>query len=290
MFLASPPRRVTSRVILAISVSIVALGLGGSWAAPAGAQAQEVPASVTLVHGVRGLVADVYVDGQLALPAFQPLRSTDPIALAPGPHVVDVRTSGAAATSTPLLHTTITLTSGARQSAVVHLDAAGNPTASLYTDDISAVPAGSSRIVVRHAAAVGPIDVLVDTQTVASGLGNGTEAKQAIAAGSHQVSVVDPSTKAALAPPDALDFAEGSANFMYLIGAQADNTLGWAVVNVPGLQTAPTRVQTGDGSLGLDSSTGWRPIAVLAVLLCVVALALTGAWAALRPRTRRRAT
>jgi hypothetical protein len=87
-----------------------------------------------------------------------------------------------------------------------------------------------------------------------------------------------------------LDFAEGSANFMYLIGAQADNTLGWAVVNVSGLQTAPTRVQTGDGSLALGSATGWRPISVLALILCVVALALTGTWAALRPRGRPRAT
>ena len=190
----------------------------------------------------------------------------------------------------PTSSSTTTATSGAQQSAVVHLDAAGNPTASLYTDDVSAVPAGSSRIVVRHAAAVGPIDVLVDTQTVASGLENGNEAKQAIAAASHQVSVVDPSTKAALAPPDALDFAEGSANFMYLIGAQADNTLGWAVVNVPGLQTSPTRVQTGDGSVALGSQTGWRPISVLALVLCIVALALTGVWAALRLRSRPRAT
>jgi hypothetical protein len=290
MSLVSSPIRVTFRAIGAISLVIAALGLSGSLAAPAGAQAQPTPAFVTLVHGVRGLVADVYLDGQLALPAFQPLRSTDPIALPPGPHMVDVRTAGAAATSTPLLHTTVTLTSGARQSAVVHLDAAGNPTASLYTDDISAVPPGTSRFVVRHAAAAGPIAVLVDTQTVASGLENGQEAKQAIAAGSHQVSVLDPSTKAALAPPEAVNFAEGSANFMYLIGSNADNTLGWAVVNVPGLQTAPTRVQTGDGSVAFGAPAGLRPISVLALALGVVALALTGAWAVLRSRSQPRAT
>jgi hypothetical protein len=285
-----PPVRVTSRAIVAISLILGALGLSGSWVPLAGAQAQQAPAFVTLVHGVRGLVADVYVDGQLALPAFQPLRSTDPIALAAGPHAVDVRSAGTAATSTPLLHTTITLTSGARQSAVVHLDAAGNPTASLYTDDISAVPPGRTRVVVRHAAAAGPIDALVDTQTVASGLVNGKGAEQDIAAGSRQVSVVDASTKAVLAPPEAVNFAEGSADFMYLIGSQADNTLGWAIVTVPGLQTAPTRVQTGDGSLTLGSPAGWRPMSVLALVLCVIALALTGVWAVLRPRSRSRAT
>jgi hypothetical protein len=267
--------------------------VAGPLVASAGAQTEPAPALVTLVHGVRGLVADVYVDNTLALPTFQPVRSTDPIPLAPGPHVVDVRSAGAAATSAPLLHTTVNLVSGARQSAVVHLDAAGNVTASLYTDDVSPVAVGSTRVVVRHAAAVGPIDVLVDDQAVATSLQNAQEAKQSIAAGSHQLSVVDPATKATVAAPEGLSFAEGSATFMYLIGSQADGTLGWAVVNVPGLQTAPTQIQTGDGSLAGGTSTGWRPVVVAVWSLSIVgvlALAIAGAWAARRPRSRLRET
>ncbi|MGH9271385.1 MAG: DUF4397 domain-containing protein, partial [Ilumatobacteraceae bacterium] len=60
------------------------------------ASAQEAPGTVRVVHGLRGLVADIYVDGALALPTFQPERSTDPLPLAAGDHVVEIRTGGAA--------------------------------------------------------------------------------------------------------------------------------------------------------------------------------------------------
>ena len=39
---------------------------------------------------------------------------------------------------------------------------------------------------------------------------------------------------------------------MYLIGSQADGTLGWAAVEVTNLQTAPAMIQTGDGSSMAD--------------------------------------
>ena len=53
---------------------------------------------------------------------------------------------------------------------------------------------------------------------------------------------------APLAPPQTVQFADGTANFMYLIGSEAEGTLGWAVVQVGNLQTAPAMIQTGDGS------------------------------------------
>jgi Domain of unknown function (DUF4397) len=274
----------TSRAALA--ASLAAVGIGGALTAPAAAQAP-APGLVTLVHGVRGLVADVYVDNKLALPTFQPLRSTDPIPVPSGAHVVDVRQAGAAATSPPLLHTTVTIASGVRQSAVVHLDAAGKVTASLYMDDVSPVPAGNSRVVVRHAAAAGPINVLVDEQAVASGLQNAHEAKQNVAPGSHQLTVIDPGSQASIAAPQGVNFAEGSATFMYLIGSQADGSLGWAVVNVPGLQTAPTRVQTGDGSLA--GGEAGRSMLMLRIV-AVTTLVLAGAWVVRRPRSRPRET
>jgi hypothetical protein len=35
---------------------------------------------------------------------------------------------------------------------------------------------------------------------------------------------------------------------MYLIGSEADRTLGWAAVQVGNLEMAPERIDTGDGS------------------------------------------
>ena len=70
------------------------------------------PGSVRVVHGLRGLVADIYLDGTLVLPTFQPERSTDPLAIPAGDHLVEIRAAGAAATETPLLTQTVTVPGG----------------------------------------------------------------------------------------------------------------------------------------------------------------------------------
>ena len=44
-----------------------------------------------VVHGLRGLVADIYLDGTLVLPTFQPERSTDPLPIPAGDHLIEIR-------------------------------------------------------------------------------------------------------------------------------------------------------------------------------------------------------
>ena len=75
---------------------------------------------------------------------------------------------------------------------------------------------------------------------------------------------------APLATPQDVQFAEGTANFMYLIGSQADGSLGWAAVQVKDLQTAPAVIQTGDGS-SLSHDTGPNPWAIGAIAATIVA-------------------
>ena len=60
-----------------VLVSLLGLGTAG---------AQEATGTVTIVHGFRGLVADVYLDGTLILESFEPERATDPVQLAAGDH------------------------------------------------------------------------------------------------------------------------------------------------------------------------------------------------------------
>ena len=74
-----------------------------------------------MVHGLRGLVADVYLDGNLALPTFQPERATDPIAIPAGEHLVEIRSAGAAASDTPLLTQSVTVPAGFSGSLIAHL-------------------------------------------------------------------------------------------------------------------------------------------------------------------------
>lgn len=238
-------------------------------ASPAGAQtpADQV-GTVRVVHGLRGLVADVYLDGNLALPTFQPERATDPLAIPAGDHVVEIRTAGAAATDTPLLTQTVTVPAGFSGSVVAHLDADGNPTLSAYADDLTAVPAGQTRVVVRHAAAADAVAVLLNDQPAVPSLAPDAEAANVIGAGTYTVAVTPAAGGEPLAPPQDVAYAEGTANFMYLIGSQSEGTLGWAAVQVGNLQTPPARIQTGDGSTLTDGagSTPWVIGAVVATL------------------------
>ena len=139
----------------AIAAGMVASMLVVAMATTVGAQTP-VPGAITIVHGVRGLVADVYLDGTLILETFQPERTTAPVPIAPGSHVVEVRVSGAPAGSPAALTWPVEVAPDDRISAVVHLDAAGAPTVTRYDDDVSQIPAGQSRVAVRHTAAAGP--------------------------------------------------------------------------------------------------------------------------------------
>src|SRR5262245_42247130 len=98
------------------------------------ASAQNATGTVTVVHGLRGVVADVYLDGALALPAFEPERVTDPMAVPAGPHRVEIRLAGTPATDPPAVTGDVEVTADARQSIVAHLDSAGNPTITAYLD------------------------------------------------------------------------------------------------------------------------------------------------------------
>jgi hypothetical protein len=270
--------------LIAAGVAISVVGV----AAPA--HAQDAPdqqvGSVRVVHGLRGLVADIYLDGTLVLPTFQPERSTDPLAIPAGDHVVDIRTAGAAATDTPLLTQTIAVPAGFLGSLIAHLDAAGNPTLSPYIDDLSAVPAGQARVVVRHTAAASDVAVLLDDQAAFADVAPEGEASELVSAGDHQVSVTATAGGAPLAPPQSVQFADGTANFMYLIGSEADGTLGWAVVQVGNLQTAPAMIQTGDGStIGASGEGNGTTLPLLAA-----AAVVTAAGAGLTLRRRHLAT
>ena len=264
------------------AASMAAVVAGGAAAGVAGAQDDQT-GLVRVVHGLRGLVADIYVDGTLALPTFQPERSTDPLPIPAGDHLIEIRTAGAAMSDTPLLAQTVTVPAGFEGSLVAHLDAAGQPTLTAFADDLSAVPAGQSRLVVRHAAAAEDVSVLLNQQPTIPSITSKSEAEQVLGAGTYQVAVAPAAGGSVLAAPQTVEYADGTANFMYLIGSQPEGTLGWAVVQVAGLQSAPAMIQTGDGSTLGSGDDGGLPVALIAT----AALIGAGGLAAVGVRLRR---
>jgi hypothetical protein len=259
---------VAAALLLAVAALLVAPTTAG--AAPAD------DGGVRVVHGVRGLVADVYLDGSLVLETFQPERNTEPLRVPAGDHEVEVRSAGAATTDAPLLTGTLQVTAGEVISAVVHLDADGDPALTQYTDDDTAIPAGRTRVVVRHVAAAPPIDVRLDGDALTEDLANAEEGAKEVPAGSHEVSVTQTGTSTEITPAQDVPFAEGTATAMYLIGDQEAGTLGWLAVPVTGLQSVPTKVRTGDSGLAAPSggATPWTAVTLaglVAVLLASVA-------------------
>ncbi len=249
-----------TRRLAAVALSVFSLAAVG--VAPA-AHAQDV-GQVRVVHGLRGLVADIYLDGTLVLPTFQPERSTDPLPIPAGDHLVEIRQAGAAASATPLLTQTVTVPAGFVGSLVAHLDRDGNPTLTAYPDDLSSVPAGESRVVVRHAAAAEDVTVSLNQTPTFDDVTSKAESARVVAAGPYQVAVSAVGGTTPLAAPQDVEYPDGTANFMYLIGSQTDGTLGWAAVQIGNLQTAPAMIQTGDGSTS-SAPAGVPMVAVLAV-------------------------
>jgi Domain of unknown function (DUF4397) len=262
------------------------LTMAGAVSATAARAQEPAPATVVVVHGLRGLVADVYVDDTLALSTFEPERVTDAIPMVPGPHRVDIRTSGAAANSTPVLTGSVDLQAGTRYSLVAHVGAAGQSVLSAFVDDVSSVPAGQSRAIVRHTAAAPPIDVNLNEVSLAADLSNGDSAAQVLPAATYQVTVRATGEADAIAPPQDVPLEEGTATSMYLIGAADDRSLGWVAVKASGLQTPPAGVQTGDGSLfeADAESSWWRSPSVAVVGAAGVAIAVAVAGFTVRRR------
>ncbi|MET0144045.1 MAG: DUF4397 domain-containing protein [Ilumatobacteraceae bacterium] len=251
-----------------VALGVVVAVVGGSSAVDAQAP-EPAPGTIRVVHGLRGLVADIYLDGTLVLPTFQPERATDPLSIPAGDHLVEIRSAGAASTETPLLTQTVTVPAGFQGSLVAHLGADGNPTLTAYADDLTAVPAGESRLVVRHTAAAEDVAVLLNQQATFDDVEAETEASSIVGAGPYEVSVTGLAGGAPLAAPQNVQYADGTANFMYLIGSQADGTLGWAAVSIGNLQTAPAMIQTGDGSTTSPPGGHATTIALIAVTAAI---------------------
>lgn len=238
-------------------------------AVPSAANAQPQNSTVTIVHGLPRFTADIYVNGDLVLSGFRPREVTDPIELPAGDYEVDIRDAGASASSDPALSAQITVPGGRDLSVIAHLDEKSVPTVSVFENRVSRVPAGKAGLLLRHQAAAPPIEVRSGGQALFR-VASGEQAERALSAETHELAVVMADGGDPLIEPTILELDEGAAYFVYLIGSSDDQTLDLMVQAVAGVQTGPSRVETGDG--GLAAEPGFPAWAV--ALMAAAALAL----------------
>jgi hypothetical protein len=206
-----------------------------AFAAPVDARRRRQPQpSVFVVHGIPGVPVDVYVDAALALPNFQPGTVEGPIPLPAGERAVEIFGAGAdPTTAQPVIAAQAPLRRGQTASLVAHLAAAGTPTLTPFAEQ--PIPrsrrGGRGRLAVRHAAALGPVDIYLasdddDLELVFSGVGNGEGGGRVLQAGSYDLAVAaagDPPSAAAL--QGTVDVTAGETLAVYAIGDPGAGTL-----------------------------------------------------------------
>ena len=101
------------------------------------------------------------------------------------------------------------LESGKNYTAVAHLTEAGEPTATLFTNDISQTAPGEGRLTVRHVAAAPAVDVLAGGAPVITNLTNPNEQILNLPAGVVSASVAAAGTTDPVIGPADVDVAEG---------------------------------------------------------------------------------
>lgn len=262
----------------------VALGAAVAFTAFAPAHAiSDTTADLSVLHGIPDTPVDVYVNGELTLDDFAPGDLAGPLDLPAGTYSVALTDPAATDASAPILGPIdLTLEANRSYTAVAHLDAAGQPTANLFTNDISETAAGQGRLTVRHVAAAPAVDILAGGSPVVTNLENPDEASLDLPAGTVSAAVALAGTTEPVLGPADVAVQDGTLSIVYAWGSADAGNLDLAVQTISGLHSTPSEINTGSAGLVAenDAATGW---------FAAAAAALVGALGAASVLTARRA-
>ena len=244
-------------------------------------------ATVSVVHGIPNTPVNVFVNGKSTLTDFQPLTVAGPLQLPAGSYDLTVfPAADTAGTGTPVISASATVTAGENVTLVAHLTVDGKPTLTPYVNDLSAMPAGMARLVVRHDAAAPAVDVRANGAVAFPGLVNPQSVQADLAPGTVSADVTLAGTSTVVIGPADVALKEGTETIVYAVGSAADKTLGVVVQNIDGLNSAPGGVPAGTG--GQFAAAQNQPAWVAAMAALGVVIAVAGAFA-LRSTRRRTA-
>ena len=227
-------------------------------------------ADLSVLHAVPDLPVDVYVNGALTLNDFQPGDLAGPLDLPAGVYTVAITAADAVDDSAPAIGPIdLTLVAGMSYTAVAHLDAEGKPTATLFTNDLTTIPAGEGKLTVRHTAAAPAVDVLANGAAAFTNLTNPNEVKANLPVGTISAAVALTGTTTPVIGPVDVAIAEGVNTIVYAWGSAANNNLKVAVQTIDGLHSTPGGVDAGSAGLAADPDSGmiaWGIAGLLALL------------------------
>jgi hypothetical protein len=207
-------------------------------------EAQSQPARVVVVHGIPGgavgaaadLPVDVSVNGACALPGFRYKQVVGPLALPAGTISVAIhpanpsRPCGLPAIIGPA---DITLNANEDAAIIAHLSAAGTPTASKYTVDVSKTLENKARVHVFHTAAAPAVDVHLGPQfNVLNGTAflvrsfmNNEQAVAPLPVGAWSLTVALAGSSSPVIGPATVNIGANASYLFFVVGAPGSNTL-----------------------------------------------------------------
>ena len=210
------------------------------------ASAQGNAANVIVVHGINGaalgadsaLPVDVSVNGACALPGFQYKQIVGPLVLPAGTINVAVHPgnpSNPCGLPAIIGPAAIPLAPGENVAIVAHLTAAGAPTASKYTLDLSPTVNNKARVSVFHTAAAPAVDAYL---TAPGGFGNvsqtafllrqfvnNEQATVSAPAGAWDLSVAVAGASVAVIGPATVRLMENTGYLFFVVGEPTSRTL-----------------------------------------------------------------
>ena len=258
------------------------LAMGAATAATplvaAPADAAPATGTVYVVQGVADTPITVTVDGRAVATGAAAKTIVGPLSLSAGSHTVTAESPSGTASVTA----SVTVTAGSNIDTVIHrqVDPSKPPLITTFPNDLSAVAAGSGRLVVAHTAAVGPADVRVDQKVLFANIANGEALTVAVPAGTYTVDIVPTATSGPVVfGPAPVPVAPTALTRVFAIGVAANGSMDAVVQVLPlavrGSGSTPSSVNAGDGgqAAGLvaaaQSSAGTSDTGGLAVLLMV---------------------
>jgi hypothetical protein len=186
---------------------------------------------VTVIHGVPGLIVDVYVNGTKTLPSFAPNTVTGMLELPEGNYDIVIVPEGGDP-ATPAISGSAFLNAGANVSIVAHLDAAGSPTLGVFVNDVSDIMPGKTRLAVRHTAAAPEVDVALyrgartgNYVATLMDLANGNEAAVDVRPGRYSATLAPAGVPEPVFGPATVVLNPKVLNIVYAVGSLSDGSL-----------------------------------------------------------------
>jgi hypothetical protein len=207
------------------------------------ARGDEGTGTVTVIHGVPGLTVDVYVNGALTLPGFQPGTVTDPLTLPEGNYDIVIVPEGGTYPDDGVITGSAFLPKGANASIVAHLAEAGTPSLAVFVNDVSRTDYGRARVVVRHVAAAPTVDVRLFRKVIPwlplrtiKNLSNPNEAQTEVFAGQWRAKIYPARNNHPVFSTGYLSLRPEVSYIVYAIGSLGDGSFTVLVqsIELPG--------------------------------------------------------